>query len=241
MLRNLVHLAAVAVNERRQIGSRLRVRGDKHLGVQRLYPIECIEIRRHVVDERDLVFLQCRLAAETIGHKRDAVRRAHTDHIKEMARQRDDLQLPGKVRRRDVLRVALRRKQKLVAQILAGIAAIQERRLQNRAARKRRFDAVGKNTAAGLLLKIAVSADVISVGVRIDDAAQLPAALVEQLAHAPAGLLIVTAVDQPNVGIRLLPKANFRRAVDIPRPRPDLTELIHGAIPLSTSSRIAQS
>ena len=128
-----------------------------------------------------------------------------------------------------------------MAQILTGIAAIQERRLQNRAARKRRFDAVGKNTAAGLLLKIAGSADVISVRVRDVYASQRTSALVEQLAHAPAGLLIVTAVDQPNVGIRLLPKANFRRAVDIPRPRPDLTELIHGAISLSISSRTAQS
>ena len=93
----------------------------------------------------------------------------------EVARQVDDRQLLGEGLVGDLLHLAALRHEKFVLQVGTGIAAVEEGRLENRAADEGRLDALGKDAAAGLLLEIAVAAGVVGVGVGVDNGPEGPA------------------------------------------------------------------
>ena len=58
-------------------------------------------------------------------------------------------------------------------QILAGVSAVEEGRLQNWISGKCALDAGGIDAAAGLILEVTVAANVIGVGVGVVDGGQL--------------------------------------------------------------------
>src|SRR5699024_11119618 len=86
------------------------------------------------------------------------------------------------------------RQQEFMPQVLWRIAAIEKRRLENGGSRKGTLNPGGIDLAAGLLLQIRISADVVGVGVGVVDGSQAPAMSVENLAHLAPGILIVAAV-----------------------------------------------
>ena len=96
-----------------------------------------------------------------------------------MALQRDCLQFFWKAGIGNLLCLAVLSQQEFVAKIFAGIAAVQKRRLQNGEPGKGRLDAGSKNRAACLLLQVPVAADMVCVGVGIDDSFRIPALLIQ--------------------------------------------------------------
>ena len=80
-----------------------------------------------------------------------------------MTRQRNDLDLFRKGFVRKIRDFAVLREQKLMPQIFARISAVKERRFENRIFCERGLNSSGKYPAAGLILKITVSPDMVGV------------------------------------------------------------------------------
>ena len=112
-------------------------------------------------------------------------------------------------------------------QVLEGIAAVQESGFQLGMACKCRLHAFGVNLTAGLLLQVFIAADVVCIGVGVDDGVQAPSFPVHDLAHFPSGILITAAVNQTYPGIINLKYADFGRAVNIEAPGACLYQFIH--------------
>lgn len=70
---DLLDLGAVDCGERADILRRGGVRGDEELCLERLHPVERLEVGAHVVDETDVVFFEDRLPGEAVGEETDAV------------------------------------------------------------------------------------------------------------------------------------------------------------------------
>ena len=78
-----------------------------------------------------------------------------------------------------------------------------------------------------LLLQIPISADMVGVGVRIDDRLQVPSVRVQYFTDLSARVLIVPAIDQINVFIIGRVNAYFGGAVYIPAFFPHLNQFKH--------------
>ena len=90
-----------------------------------------MQIFRHIVDKCNLIFFQGLFAADAVRQKNGLVRRADSDHIKEMPLQGDCFQFFWKAGIGNLFCLAVLSQQEFVAKIFAGIAAVQKRRLQN--------------------------------------------------------------------------------------------------------------
>ena len=115
-------------------------------------------------------------------------------------------------------------------QVLRRIAAVEKRGLEQRVAREIALDAGGIDPAAGLVLQVLVAADVVGVGVRVVDGGQMPAVLVEQLAHLASGLLVVAAVDEADVGVVEAHKTDLGGALDIVAVSGNLRQFVHRGV-----------
>lgn len=69
--------------------------------------------------------------------------------------------------------------------------------------------------AARLFLDILVSADMVGIAMGVDDALDAPSVLPGNLQNLLRGLLVVAAVDEIDLVVRLPIYANLRRAVDV--------------------------
>ena len=65
-----------------------------------------------------------------------------------------------------------------MSQILTRISAVKERRLQYRVFRKSRLYATGINLTARLPLQVLVPADMVCIGMSIQNCRQMPAVLI---------------------------------------------------------------
>ena len=102
-----------------------------------------------------------------------------------------------------------------MAQILAGIASVQEGRLQDGAPGEGALDAGRVDLAAGLALQIFVPADMIRVGVGVIDGRKLPAVGVQVLADLAPRVLVAAAVNEADPGVVKLHQADLGGALDI--------------------------
>ena len=116
-------------------------------------------------------------------------------------------------------------------QFLAGIAAEQEGRFENRVTREGTFDAWRVDAAAGLLLQVMVAADVVGVGMGVVNGVQAPALGVENLAHLAAGFFVAAAVDEADVPLAEINEAHLGRALDGVGVRRHLNQFVHGSSP----------
>lgn len=82
-----------------------------------------------------------------------------------------------------------------MAQVFAGISAVQEGGLENGVFGEGLFYAWGVDAAAGLILEVVVAADVIGVGVGVVDGFELPVVGVQKLSDLSAGVFVVSAVN----------------------------------------------
>ena len=79
--------------------------------------------------------------------------------------------------------------------------AVQESRFQDGAFGEMPLDSLGKDFTAGFLLDKMVSADVVRVGVGVDDARKLPSALFQDPQELASRVLVISAVDQADLAV----------------------------------------
>ena len=145
-----------------------------------------------------------------------------------MTRQRDQLKASRKMFWRQRLGVAFLGEKKLVAQRLHRIAAVEQRRFEDRVLSKCGLDAWRVEGAVGLFGEISVAADVVGVGVGVVNSVKRPALAVEMLAHFAASFLVVAAVDEHDMAVAGLNDADLCRTLDVIGVRRDLDEFVHG-------------
>ena len=68
----------------------------------------------------------------------------------------------------------------------------------------------------------------VGVGMGVDDCGQLPALCIQNFLDFSAGILIVSAVDQPDIVITYAINADFGRGIDVIGIFCDLHQFIHG-------------
>ena len=115
-----------------------------------------------------------------------------------------------------------------MAQVAGRIPAVEEGRLQKRVARERALDAAGIDAAPGLGLEVAVPADMVGMGVRVEDGFQLPALGIEDLLDLLARVLVAPAVDQSDLIAFAQHYANLGRALDVEASAGGLHQFVHG-------------
>ena len=144
-----------------------------------------------------------------------------------LPRQLDELKSLGQHLRRQRFGAALLGHEELVAQVLAGVPAVQEGGLQNRVQGKGLLDAGGKDAASGLLLQILVAPDVVRVGVGVVDGGQPPPVGVQKLPDLPARVLVVSAVNETDVRAPQPHKADFGGALNVKAVFCDGDQFVH--------------
>ena len=70
-----------------------------------------------------------------------------------------------------------------MTQVFKRIAAVEKGRFQYGMSGKRSFHAAGINPASGLLHQIFIAADVVRIGMGVDDGVETPALPFQNLAH----------------------------------------------------------
>ena len=143
-----------------------------------------------------MVFFQGGRTAQAVRQKHGVIGRPESVHLEEMAGQRDDLKPAGKVRVREGGYAAGLGHEKFVAQLSRRKTAVQEGRFQDGAFCEIPFDSLGKNFTAGFLLDKMISADVVRVGVGVDNPRKTPSALFQDPQKLASRVLVVSAVDQ---------------------------------------------
>ncbi len=83
-----------------------------------------------------------------------------------------------------------------MAQIFAGITAVEKGRLQYGILGKGRLHTAGIDPAPGLSLQIPISADVIRIGMGVEYSQKLPAVFLQNLTYSAPCILIVSAVNE---------------------------------------------
>ena len=170
--------------------------GDEQAALHALHRVQCLQVGGYVVDEGDVVFFQGGRTAQAVRQKHGVIGRPEPVHLEEMAGQRDDLKAAGKVRVREGGYAAGLGHEKFVAQLSRRKTAVQEGRFQDGAFGEMSFDSLGKNFTAGFLLDKMVSADVVRVGVGVDNPRKTPSALFQDPQELASRVLVVSAVDQ---------------------------------------------
>ena len=227
-LRRLVGAVDVVLRQRRDVLRGRRMGGDEQGGGHGLDPLQCGEIGVHVVQKGDAVLVQRLPGGQAVRQIHHVVRRAEAHHIQKVSRQGQQLPALRQYIRRQGRGVALLCHQELVPQRLGRAAAVQQGGLQHRAAGDVLLHAGGVDGAAGLLLQVLVAADVVGVGMGVDDCGQLPALCIQNFLDFSAGILIVSAVDQPDIVITYAINADFGRSIDVIGIFCDLHQFIHG-------------
>ena len=69
--------------------------------------------------------------------------------------------------------------------------------------------------APGLLLQILIAADMVGVGMGVVDGGETPIVSIQNLAHLAACILVISGINQANIGAIQPHKSNFRRALNI--------------------------
>ena len=191
------------------------MRRDKKLRFHRLYFFQCLQVRGHIIDKSDLIFIQRLPGGQTVRQIDHVVGRPESRHIEEMSRQRNQLEslrqhFPGQR-----LCLAFLSQQKLMPEIFARISAIQKSRLQDRMIGKITFDPGRIDPASRLPLQILVASDMVRIGMRIVDRTQFPSVRVQDLAHLSSRILVASAVNEAYLRIIQFYQSDLRRTLNI--------------------------
>ena len=177
--------------------------------------VERGKVLGHIINEGYAILFQDRRTADAIRQEDRVVGGADSHHVEKVPGQGNKLQLSREGGRRAIRNLALLRHEELAPQLLKRIAAIQERGLQDGMPGKIPLYPARKYRATGLLLNILISTDMVGIAMRIDDALDAPSVLPDNLQNLLRGLLVVAAVDEIDLVVRLPIYANLRRAVDV--------------------------
>ena len=115
-----------------------------------------------------------------------------------------------------------------MTQVLKRIAAVEKGRFQYGMSGERSFHAAGINPTSGLLHQIFVAADVVRIGMGVDDGVKRPLLPFQNLAHLASGILIIAAVNQTDFLIINEIHTYFDRTVNIETSGTGLNQFIHG-------------
>ena len=88
-------------------------------------------------------------------------------------------------------------------------------------------NARSKDPAVCLVLQIPVPADMVCIGMRVVNCFQLPAVCIQNLPDFTPGILIISAVNQADIGIIQPDKPDFCRAFNIKAVLREAYQLIH--------------
>ena len=117
-------------------------------------------------------------------------------------------------------------------QVLGREAAVEIGRFQQGMAGESAVNTRNIDLTPGLFLEVLIAANVVGIGMGVQDGFQLPALLIQNLTDFSTGILIPTAVNEPHLVFILQIEADFHRNIDVIGPCTYLDEFIRGQFTL---------
>ena len=201
---------------------------DEQPALQLFYHIQRFKLCRNIIEKGDMIFFKDIFPKHAVCHKINIIGRFHADHVPEMPRQAEIFHARRQKRIGDILPLGGGCHEEFIPQLLEGIAAVKEGWLKHRVLHNRQFHGCGIDGAVKPILQQSIAAVMVGVGMGVDDCGQLPALCIQNFLDFSAGILIVSAVDQPDIVITYAINADFGRSIDVIGIFCDLHQFIHG-------------